>query len=70
MATDRRVVRVSQAFFEQLDEQLGSDRGSHGEPSVTDFLVLDLPTIVDRFATDFDALPAAVQGVPGALACR
>lgn len=64
MATDRRVVRVSQAFFEQLDEQLGSDRGRHGEPSVTDFLVLDLPAIVDRFATDFDALPAAVRGVP------
>ncbi|MDZ7676189.1 MAG: hypothetical protein U5K30_14120 [Acidimicrobiales bacterium] len=64
MATDRRVVRVAQDFFDRLDEQLGPDRGDAGEPSVTDFLVIDLPAIVDRFATDFDGLPEVVEGVP------
>ncbi|MGQ0521419.1 MAG: hypothetical protein ACT4PX_09760 [Actinomycetota bacterium] len=66
MATDRRTVRVSPVFFDDLDRQLGSDRGEHGEPSATDFLVIDLPTFVERFATDFDALPEVVEGVPAA----
>ena len=39
MAADRRVVRVSQAFFDQLDEQLPPERGPEGEPSATDFVV-------------------------------
>jgi len=63
MAADRRVVRVSPAFFEQLDEQLGSVRGDAGQPSATDFLVIDLPAIVERFATDFEGLPEFMEGV-------
>ena len=63
MAADRRVVRVSPAFFEQLDEQLGSVRGDAGEPSATDFLVIDLPASVERFATDFEGLPEFMEGV-------
>lgn len=63
MAADRRVVRVSPAFFEQLDEQLRSVRGDAGQPSATDFLVIDLPAIVERFATDFEGLPEFVEGV-------
>jgi hypothetical protein len=47
----RRRVRVAESFFEQLDELLPSDRGPNGEPSATDFLVIDLPSIVDTFAT-------------------
>jgi hypothetical protein len=66
MAVDRRVVRVSTAFFDQLDAQLAADRGSAGEPSATDFLVIDLPPIVHRFATDFETLPEVVKGVPAA----
>jgi hypothetical protein len=66
MATDRRVVRVAPTFFEQLDQHLGPDRGPNGEPSATDFLVLDLPTIVDAFATGFDDLPEAIEGTPAA----
>ena len=62
----RRVVRVSADFFDQLDGQLGAERGPHGEPSATDFIVVDLPTIVERFATQFGALPEAVPGVPEA----
>jgi hypothetical protein len=48
--TTRRTVRVDQAFFDDLDHQLGSDRGPNGEPSNTDFIVIDLPTVVDEFA--------------------
>lgn len=59
----RRVVRVTEEFFAQLDAQFGSDRGSRGEPSATDFLVLDLPPIVERFATGFDKLPEGVEGI-------
>ena len=55
----RRHVRVDQGFFDDLDSQLGADRGTNGEPSSTDFLVMDLPTIVDRFAEDFESLALA-----------
>lgn len=63
MEADRRVVRVAASFFDQLDVQLGPDRGSEGEPSATDFLVLDLPVIVDHFATRFERLPEVIEGV-------
>jgi len=59
----RREVRVSDGFFRQLDEQLGAERGANGEPSATDFLVLDLPAVVEEFATRFDSLPEVVSGV-------
>lgn len=59
----RRIVRTSSAFFDQLDEQLGESRGPNGEPSATDFLVFELPAVVDAFATRFDELPEAVEGV-------
>jgi hypothetical protein len=62
----RRTVRVTDAFFEQLDAQLGAERGPHGEPSGTDFLVLELPPIVERFAPGFDDLPEVVAGLPAA----
>lgn len=66
MPAERRLVRVSPTFFDQLDQQLGSDRGEAGEPSATDFLVIDLPPIVERFATDFEELPEVVEGLPAA----
>ncbi len=62
--TTRRPVRVDQAFFDDLDLQLGSNRGPNGEPSSTDFIVIDLPTIVDEFADNFDALPIAYPDRP------
>jgi hypothetical protein len=62
----RRIVRVTDAFFEQLDAQLGADRGPQGEPSATDFLVLELPPIVERIASGFDDLPEVVVGLPAA----
>jgi hypothetical protein len=60
----RREVRVADSFFGRLDSQLGPERGATGEPSSTDFLVNDLPTIVEQFATEFDGLTEAISGVP------
>lgn len=57
---DRRVVRVSADFFDQLDRQFRPDRGP------ANLIVVDLPAIVERFATAFEALPEAVEGVPDA----
>lgn len=62
--TARRTVRVTDAFFDQLDTYFRPDRGPQGEPSATDFIVLELPAIVERFATGFDELPEIVEGLP------
>ena len=59
----RRQVRVTAGFFDQLDAQLPAERGPQGEPSVTDFIAVVLPTIIDRFAEQFDDLPELVVGV-------
>jgi len=61
--TDRREVRVAESFFEDLDLQLGGERGPNGEPSATDFLVVDLPAVVEVFVTEFDSLPETIGGV-------
>jgi len=63
--TARREVRVAESFFDELDTQLGAERGPNGEPSATDFIVVDLPRIVDEFAKRFDELPEAISGVSG-----
>ncbi len=60
---DRRLeVRATLKFFADLDRQLGSDRGPHGEPSTNDFQVFELLAIVERFATDFAGLPELIPG--------
>src|SRR5262249_36836170 len=48
-----RQVRFTEQFFDQLDELLPTERGADGTPSVTDFLVFDLPSIRDSLARDF-----------------
>ena len=64
MSADRRVVRPTAGFFDDLDRQLGSERGPTGEPSTTDFQVFELFRIIDLLATGFDALPEPVPGRP------
>ena len=59
----RRLVRVSGDFFDQLDRQLPAERGPNGEPSASDFVGIDLPVVIERFASGFDELPEAVPGV-------
>ena len=58
--TDRRRVRATYGFFEDLDRQLGSERGPNGEPSTADFQTIELLRIVDRFAVQFDDLPELI----------
>lgn len=55
--TERRTVRVDSQFFDELDAQLGEERGPAGEPSSSDFLLIDLPPIAEAFAEDFESLP-------------
>jgi hypothetical protein len=52
----RRTVRVDQQFFTELDAQLGKTRGPNGEPSASDFLLIELPTIAETFGERFDEL--------------
>ena len=62
--TVRRPVRVDEQFFEFLDLQLGGERGPNGEPSVTDFLLVDLPQIVELFSAEFDDLTSLIPNRP------
>lgn len=62
--SEPREVRVDPGFFEQLDAQLGPDRGPRGEPSSTDFLLVDLPPIADVCSLQFDELPELIPGRP------
>jgi len=50
-----REVRFSEAFFDRLDTLLPPERGADGAPSVTDFLLLDLPTVRDDLAEEYEA---------------
>lgn len=62
MNAPRREVRAAASFFEDLERQLGDERGPNGEPSTTDFQTFELLNIVERFATRFDDLPALIPG--------
>lgn len=62
MSPDRLAVRATAAFFEDLDRQLGAERGPNGEPSTNDFQAFELLEIVDRFATSFFDLPELIPG--------
>lgn len=59
-----RLVRFSEGFFERLEELLPAERGSDGTPSITDFLVLELPGLRDGLAHDALRLTRAT-GVVG-----
>lgn len=64
MTEARRTVRATRAFFDDLDAQLGPERGPNGEPSTSDFQVVELLPIIERFATGFDNLPEFIEGRP------
>lgn len=63
--TSRRQVRVAPSFFERLDELLPEHRSAKGDPSTTDFLLHEIPAIIDHLAEDFDSVTLTVEGVPG-----
>jgi hypothetical protein len=48
-----RVVRFTEQFFNRLDWLLPEERGSDGTPSITDFIVHELPRVRDRLASDY-----------------
>lgn len=50
MSAERRVVRPTAGFFDDLDRQLGPERGPSGEPSTNDFQVFELFRIIDLLA--------------------
>jgi len=56
MSSARRVVRVDPLFFDELDAIFGTSRGPNGEPSSTDFLLIDLPFIAEAFAERFEEM--------------
>ena len=60
--SNRRDVRVTASFFEDLDRQLGPERGPNGEPSAIDFQSIELIEIIERFATGFDSLSPLFDG--------
>jgi hypothetical protein len=64
VTAQRRSVRATATFFEDLDAQLGPERGPSGEPSAHDFLVFELLRIVEVFAARFDELPELIPGRP------
>jgi hypothetical protein len=53
--TERRRVRVAQAFFDRLDELLDDERGADGTPSSADFLLHDMPGVIDRLAESYES---------------
>jgi hypothetical protein len=64
VSAGRRVVRVVQGFLDELDLQLAPDRGPDGAPSAADFLSIEIPDIVEEFASNFDRLPIPVPDRP------
>ncbi len=53
--TERRRVRVVQTFFDRLDELLADERGVDGAPSSADFLLHDMPAVIDRLAESYES---------------
>ena len=64
MSAERRLVRATLAFFEDLDAQSGPERGPRGEPSANEFQTFELLRIVEVFATGYDQLPELIEGRP------
>ena len=50
--TDRRQVRVPDQFFDRLDLLLPQERSADGLPSGADFLLHEMPKIIDALAED------------------
>lgn len=57
-----RIVRFTDDFFDDLERQLPAERSSGGVPSVSDFLIYDLPPLRD-LAADFVENTLPIKGV-------
>lgn len=49
-----RLVRFTDQFFDRLGLLLPDERGADGTPSVSDFLMLDLPFVRDELAQRYE----------------
>jgi hypothetical protein len=56
-----RQVRFTEQFFDRLDVLLPGERGNDGTPSITDFLLLDLPRVRDRLVWDYQGNTLATE---------
>ena len=61
---DRRNVRVTDRFFQDLDDLLPAERTAQGTPSATDFLLYEIPRLIERLAIDFEINTIPVDGAP------
>ena len=50
--TERRQVRVTDQFFDRLDVLLPQERSADGMPSAADFLLHEMPKIIEALAAD------------------
>ena len=62
MTDGRRRVRVAKEVFDTIDDTFGEERVPNGEPSVNDFLSIELFSIADAFADRFEDLPEFIDG--------
>lgn len=62
--SERRQVRVAPSFFDRLDELLPEERSPAGVPSTADFLLHELPPLMDVLAEDYEAATLEVRGLP------
>ncbi|MGH1490140.1 MAG: hypothetical protein ACRBK7_12230 [Acidimicrobiales bacterium] len=60
----RRTVRTTDSFEADIDRQLPDERSAHGVPSRFDFLLYEVPHIIEAYASGFDELPT-IAGAPG-----
>ncbi len=58
-----RDVRVTDTFFDRLDDLLPSERSVRGDPSSSDFLRHEMPRVIERLASSFEQVTMPV--VPG-----
>ena len=59
-----RLVRFTESFFEDLDDQLPEERSASGAPSATDFLLYDLPRLRDALASGYGVDAARPRSGP------
>ena len=61
---NRRDIRVTDRFFQDLVSLLLTERTVSGTPSATDFLLYEIPRLIERLAIDFEVNTIAVDGAP------
>jgi len=51
---------MSQTFFDRIDELLPEGRCGEGSPSSADFLLRDMPAVIDRLGLAYESSTAAL----------